>query len=206
MATKAVLWDLGNVLLDWSPAYLYREHFSDEAELRHFLDEVCTMTWHAEHDRGVPMAENRKHLIAQYPHYEEQIRAWETGVDRMVSGTIPGTAEAMEALHGRGVAQYALTNLPAEWTDYVMTGFAPMRHMRDVVVSAHEGVIKPDRRIYEITAERIDFEPSEVVFFDDRASNVEAARAFGFDAEVFEGGKKLHADLKKRGLLGETDI
>lgn len=201
MTVKAVLWDLGNVLLDWQPAYYYRQHFSDAAELEHFLGEVCTMAWHTAHDRGVPMAENRRPLIEKYPHYETQIRAWETGIREMVSGTIDGTPQAIDALRERNVPQYALTNMPAEWIDFVMTEFESMAHMRDVVVSAHEGVIKPDRRIYEITDARLPHDAGEVLFFDDRMSNVEAAREFGFKAEQFLDGKQLHADLHKHGLL-----
>lgn len=201
MTVKAVLWDLGNVLLDWQPAYLYRQHIDDEDELAHFLENVCTMDWHAAHDRGVSMAENRLHLIEQYPHYEDLIRAWETGVAQMVSGTIDGTPQAMDALQARGIPQYALTNMPAEWIDWVMTTFPTLSHMRDVVVSAHEGVIKPDRRIYEITADRLPHAPSEVLFFDDRMKNIEAARDFGFQAEQFVDGKQLDADLRRYGLL-----
>ena len=200
-ATKAVLWDLGNVLLDWSPAYLYRKIFDTEDAVQDFLNRICTMDWHAEHDRGVSMADNCVALIAQHPRYEDAIRAWKTRFLEMVKGTIPGTAEAMDALAAQGIPQYALTNLPAEWVSPVRDNFPAMRHMRDIIVSAHEGVVKPDRRIYEITAERLPHLPGEVIFFDDRAANVEAARAFGFDAEVFTGEADLVAALKDRKLL-----
>ena len=201
MTTKAVLWDLGNVLLDWSPRRFYEKLFRTPEEVDHFLGEVCTMDWHAAHDRGVPMAENREHLIAKYPHYEDAIRAWETGLDGMLDGSVPGTDIVMDTLAERGVPQYALTNLPAEWVEPVNTLYPQMAHMKDVIVSAHEGVIKPDRRIYEIAAMRLPFAPEEVVFFDDREDNVTAARDFGFDAEVFRGEGPLKTALAGRGLL-----
>jgi len=201
MTTKAVLWDLGNVLLDWSPRRFYEKLFRTPEEVDHFLGEVCTMDWHAAHDRGVPMAENREHLIAKYPHYEDAIRAWETGLDGMLDGSVPGTDIVMDTLAERGVPQYALTNLPAEWVEPVNMLYPQMAHMKDVIVSAHEGVIKPDRRIYEITAMRLPFAPEEVVFFDDREDNVTAAREFGFDAEVFRGEGPLKTALAARGLL-----
>ena len=157
MARKAVLWDLGKVLLDWSPAYLYRKMFRTEDAVQDFLGRVCTMEWHQAHDRGVPMAENRRALIAQY-----------------------------EALVER-VCQSRL--------------YPAMRHMRDTIVSAHEGVIKPDRRIYEITAARLPHDPADVIFFDDREANVIAAREFGFDSELFTDEARLRADLAARGLL-----
>lgn len=201
MTTRAVLWDLGNVLLDWSPAYLYSKLFATDEECRDFLDNVCTMDWHAAHDRGVSMEENRAPLIEAYPHLEDAIRAWETGFEQMLDGSVDGTPEVMDALASRGVPQYALTNLPSEWVEPVHRLYPQMQHMRDVIVSAHEGVIKPDRRIFEITDARLPFEPSEVVFFDDRESNVDAARAYGFDAEHFTGRASLHEALDRRGLL-----
>jgi 2-haloacid dehalogenase len=201
MARKAVLWDLGNVLLDWSPAYLYRKIFRNEDTVQDFLGRVCTMQWHQAHDRGVPMAENRRALIAQYPEHEAAICAWESRFPEMLGGTVPGTAEAIEALAAAGVPQYALTNLPAEWVEPVVRLYPVMRHMRDIIVSAHEGVVKPDRRIYEITAERLPHDPADVLFFDDREANVVAAREFGFDAERFTGEARLREDLAARGLL-----
>lgn len=201
MAIRAVLWDLGNVLLDWSPAHLYRKIFSSEAEVQAFLSEVCTMAWHNEHDRGVPMSENRRHLIDAHPQFEAAIRAWETRFPEMLNGTVPGTSEIMDRLAGAGIPQYALTNLPAEWVDPVHALYPSMAHMRDVIVSAHEGVVKPDRRIYEITDQRLPYDPTEVVFFDDRAENVAAAREYGFDAEIFTGQDSLISALKDRKLL-----
>jgi FMN phosphatase YigB (HAD superfamily) len=201
MTTRAVLWDLGNVLLDWSPRRFYEKLFRTPQEVEHFLGEVCTMDWHAAHDRGVPMAENRRPLIEKYPHYEDAIRAWETGFEGMLDGAVPGTGEVMDALATAGVPQYALTNLPAEWVEPVHALYPQMAHMRDVIVSAHEGVIKPDRRIYEIAAGRLPHAPDEVVFFDDREANVIAARDFGFDAEVFQGEAPLRSALRRRGLL-----
>ena len=201
MPTRAVLWDLGNVLLDWQPARLYRKLFATEAEVEHFLSEVCTMDWHQRHDAGTPMSVNREPLIEKHPHLEDAIRAWETGFEAMLDGAIPGTPEAMDALAARGVPQFALSNLPSEWVEPVHALYPQMAHMKDVVVSAHEGVVKPDRKIYEITARRIGFDPAETVFFDDRMENVEAARAYGFDAEHFQGAEKLQSDLAARGLL-----
>ena len=200
MTTKAVLWDLGNVLLDWSPTYLYEKLFATEAECRNFLDTVCTMEWHAAHDRGVSMAENRLPLIEAYPHLEDAIRAWESGFEQMLNGAIDGTPEIMDALAAAAVPQYALTNLPAEWVEPVNRLYPQMRHMKDVIVSAREGVIKPDPKIYAIADARLPYRPEDVVFFDDRQANVDAARAHGFDAELFNGREALVAALEARGL------
>jgi len=201
MATKAVLWDLGNVLLDWQPARLYRKIFKTEDAVQDFLDRICTMQWHADHDRGLSMEENARNLIAKHPEHEEAILAWQSRFPEMINGNVPGSVEAVRALDQNNVPQYMLTNLPAEWVKPAQGLLPEMALMRDVIVSAHEGVIKPDPRIYEITAERLPHHPSEVVFFDDREDNVQAARDFGFDAEAFTGQAQLVAALKDRKLL-----
>jgi 2-haloacid dehalogenase len=201
MATKAVLWDLGNVLLDWSPARLYRKIFSDEEEVRFFLDSVCTMHWHGAHDRGVSMAANRQPLIAKFPTYAAAIEAWESRWDEMFDGAIEGSVQAFKKLQARGIPQYALSNMPSEVWPSEQKKFPFLQDLKDAVISAEEGIIKPDPRIYEIAAARIPHPADEVVFFDDRPQNVEAARAFGFDAEVYTGEAQLVADLKLRKLL-----
>jgi FMN phosphatase YigB (HAD superfamily) len=201
MATRAVLWDLGNVLLDWSPNRLYRKIFSEEEEVRFFLSHVCTMQWHGAHDRGVSMAANRLPLIAQYPHYADAILAWETRWDEMFDGAIEGSVRAFEQLDARGIPQYALSNMPGEVWPGEQKKFPFLRMLKDAVISAEEGVIKPDQRIYEIAAQRIPHAPADVVFFDDRHENVEAARAFGFDAKIYTDEAQLVADLKLRKLL-----
>ena len=76
-APRAVVFDVGNVLVDWNPLYLYRQLIEDDAERRRFLNEICTMEWHHAHDRGVPMVNNAAPLIARYPEFEAAIRAWE---------------------------------------------------------------------------------------------------------------------------------
>lgn len=201
---QAALFDLGNVLVDWNPRYLYAKMFADQAEMERFLSEVCTMAWHGAHDRGVAMAENRIALTAAHPHYAEAIKAWDTRWAEMFAGPIPGAAALVERLHAGGTPLYALTNLPAEKKSHIIETFSFMRLFRDVVVSGEEGVMKPDPRIYEITARRIGAPPSSVVFFDDRQDNVDAARAFGFDAVLYTTPEAMADALAARGLLAES--
>ena len=111
MAARIALFDLGGVIVDWSPARLYSKIFDDSAECERFLATVCTMDWHTRHDAGVSFADNAAPLIAQYPQYESQIRAWSSRWMEMFDGCIEGSERLIENLAGSGRPLYALSNI-----------------------------------------------------------------------------------------------
>jgi 2-haloacid dehalogenase len=198
--TRAILWDFGHTLVDWDPRRVYRDMLDTDDAVEAFLGGVCSMDWHVGHDRGIPMAEHRKPLIAAHPDKAELIIAWDTRWDEMFDGWVTGMDAIVAALEAAGIPQYGLTNLPAEKWPNVQALYPALTRFEDVVVSGEEGLVKPDRRIYEITAARVAFEPSEILFFDDRQDNVDAARAFGFDAERFESAAQVRDALATRGI------
>ncbi|MFP4517963.1 MAG: HAD family hydrolase [Oceanicaulis sp.] len=199
-SAHAVLWDLGHTLVDWDPARVYRELLPDDAAVEAFLGGVCTMAWHARHDAGVPMAENRTPLIEAHPDKADLIIAWETRWADMFDGWVEGMEAVVEALESAGVPQYALTNMPAEKWPHILSTYPAIARFGAHVVSGEEGLIKPDPAIYEITKARIAHPPQDVVFIDDRADNIEAAKAAGFQGVVFETATQVRRDLAARGL------
>ena len=201
MASRAVLFDVGNVLVRWDPRTLYSKIFADRDECDSFLSHVCTMAWHGEHDRGVSMADNAARLIGRFPQYAEAIRAWGDRWDEMFSGPIPETVEAIEALHARGVPLYALTNMPAEKAEGCFSMSPAFARFRDIVVSGHEGAIKPDPAIFAIACARTGLAPADLLFIDDSPVNIEAAHRLGFDVHLFDAPAALRPALESRGLL-----
>src|ERR1700727_125167 len=139
----AVVFDLGGVLLDWNPRYLYRQLIDDEAEMERFLGEVCTMEWHAAHDRGVPVGESCAALAAAHPEYADLINAWSERSEDMIAGPIEGTVEILDELLQQGVRCYALTNMERETYPLRRERFPFMGRFAGTVVSSHEGVAKP---------------------------------------------------------------
>lgn len=202
MGARIVLFDLGHVVVDWQPIRLYRELFDKEEEAEVFVRDVCNMDWHVQHDRGVSMADNAATLIAQYPHYEHQIRAWRTRWLDMFEGYVPGMPPLMARLEEARVPLYGLSNLPAEIAQETFDAFPMIKLLRDVVVSGEEKTIKPDRQIYEIALARMgDPEPGDVLFTDDREKNCEAAEALGIKAHHFQGAAGFEARLRSEGLI-----
>jgi len=200
-APRALLWDVGNVIVRWDPRTLYAKIFKEPADLDRFLSHVGTLDWHAATDRGVSFADNIAALSARHPHHAEHIAAWWDRWPEMFSGPIPETESVIEALAARGVPQFALTNMSSQtWPD--VQAMSPVfRHFRAAVVSAEEGVIKPQPRIYEIALERTGLEARDLLFVDDSAANIAAAEAMGFHTHHFTDPAALRPAIARHGLL-----
>ena len=198
---RAVLWDFGNVIVRWDPRTLYAKIFPDAAERDRFLADVCTPAWHIETDRGTPFAENCARLAAEHPHHAEAIWAWRDRWGEMFSGPIAETEAAIEALHGRGVPQFGLSNISHETLDSTLAMSPAFGRLGGVIASGLEGLIKPQPEIFHLACTRFGFRPAEFLFVDDGLHNVEAARALGFDVHHFTDPADLRPALEARGLL-----
>lgn len=198
---RAVVFDLGGVLLDWNPRYLYRKLFDDEAEMERFLAEVCTLEWHSAHDLGVAPEQTSPPLAAAHPEHAEMIWAWTQRTEEMLAGPIEGTVEILRELTSAGVPCYALTNMET-WTYPGRRERYPFLTWFDgTVVSGFEGLAKPDPRIFELLLDRFGLAPATTLLIDDSRTNVEAARRVGMQAIEFESPAALRHRLEDAGLL-----
>lgn len=198
---QAVVFDLGGVLLDWNPRYLYRKLFDDEAEMERFLAEVCTLEWHHAHDLGIPPEQTTAPLVAAHPEHAQMIWAWTQRTEEMLGGPIEGSVEILQALREAGVPCFALTNMET-WTYPVRRARYPFLSWFDgTVVSGFEGVAKPDPRIFGLLLDRFGLTAARTVLVDDSPVNVQAARAVGMQAIEFESPASLRRWLEDAGLL-----
>jgi 2-haloacid dehalogenase len=201
-APDIILFDLGNVLLDWQPLRLYRKLFETEDQARWFCTQVCTLDWHTAHDRGTPMADNARGLIAAYPDYEAEIRAWSGRWLDMFEGYVPDMPELVDELVTRGVPLYGLSNLPDEVATQTFDTFPLVQALRDIVVSGAVGVVKPDPAIYKIALARMGHpDPGQVLFIDDVQHNIDAAAELGFKTHRFRNAAALRETLISEKLL-----
>jgi len=199
---RAVVFDLGGVLLDWNPRYLYRKLFGgDDAAMERFLAEVCTMEWHHAHDLGVPPERNVTALAQQHPDQADLIWAWSRRSEEMIRGPIDGSVRLLEELTARGVPCYGLTNMERETYPLRQQRFPFLSWFDGTVVSGFEGVAKPDPAIFELLLDRFDLDPATTLFIDDSPVNVEAARRVGIQAVEFESPERLRCRLEDAGLL-----
>ncbi len=200
-APRAVLWDVGNVIVGWSPRRLYEKLFEEPAACDRFLSHVCTLDWHIEHDRGVTFADNAAPLIARHPEHAAMIRLWGDRFIDMVGPVIGETESAMHALAAAGVPQYGLTNMPSEAWPGVQTLSPAFALLADTIVSGDEKLVKPDPAIYRVVLARTGLAPQDILFFDDSAANIAAAAALGFHVHRFEDPAAVWPTLIGHGLL-----
>ncbi len=198
---RAVIFDLGGVLIDWNPRYLYRKLLPDEAELEEFLGRVCTQAWNERQDAGRPLAEATAALVAQHPDRADLIRCFYGRWEEMMLGAIEETVAVLDELDRRGVPLYALTNFSAETFHHARRRLPFLARFRAIVVSGEERIIKPDPRLYRILLDRNQLDPAAAVFIDDSPINVEAARELCMTGLHFRGAAQLRRDLEELGLL-----
>ncbi len=200
---RAVLFDLGGVLVDWNPRHLYRRLFADEAAMEEFLATVCTQAWNEEHDAGRPFAEGVELLLALHPQYAEEIKAYDLRWDEMLKGPIAASVAILGQLRDRGVPLFGLTNWSAEKFPVARSRFAFLEWFDGIVVSGEERLRKPDPGIFHLAAGRFRLVPGETLFVDDSERNVAAAALLGYQAHHFVGAAGLRRRLAADGLLPE---
>lgn len=182
----AVVFDLGAVLVDWNPEYLYSQLIPDEAERDAFLGTVCTLEWNYAMDAGLSVRDEVARLAAERPEYADLINAWWDRWPEMLGDEIPGTRAIAERISASGMPLYALTNWSAETWPLGLAGFPFLGELFDgIVVSGQEGVAKPHPRLFEILNDRYGLDPETTVFIDDSPKNVATAAALGYRAHVF---------------------
>jgi 2-haloacid dehalogenase len=196
----AVVFDLGGVLIDWNPRYLYRQLFDDPEEMSDFLARICTTDWHRAHDLGVDTTQSCERLARQHPRYADLIMAWAHRGEEMIRGQIDGTVEILAELRAAGTPCFALSNMEPDRYVLRRDRFAFMRWFDGAVISGIEGVAKPDRQIFEILLDRHDLDPGRTAFIDDSPGNVTAARDLGIEALRFVSPEDLRRDLRDLGL------
>jgi 2-haloacid dehalogenase len=198
---STVVFDLGGVLVDWDPRYLFRQLLPDDAAVEAFLADVCSPDWNAAQDAGRSWAEAVREASERFPEHAELVAAYDERWWETIGGQIDGTVEVLDELRRRGVGLYAITNWSAEKFDLTFPRFDWLAWFDGIVVSGYERIVKPDPRIFQLLVDRHGVDPRAAVYVDDVPANVAAALAIGMTGLVFTTTEQLRADLGELGLV-----
>ncbi|NOS93562.1 MAG: HAD family phosphatase [Cyclobacteriaceae bacterium] len=202
MKVDTIIFDLGGVLIDWNPRYLYRKIFKTEEEINWFLENVCTPEWNDQQDAGRSFEEATNELIAQFPQHEEAIRAWYGRWQETIGGRIHETVELLKEIKdSKKYRLYALTNWSGETFPWALDNFDFLHWFDGIVVSGIEKTRKPFPEFYQILFDRYQVNPQQALFIDDNHKNVVGAEAVKLPTIHFKSAAQVREELIRAGLI-----
>jgi 2-haloacid dehalogenase len=198
----AVIFDLGGVLIDWNPSYVFDKMFEDEEQKKHFFENICTSDWNEKQDAGRSLKEAIEELVAKHPEWKKYIEAYYGRWEEMLGGPIDGTVEILRQLKQTGNYKlYALTNWSAELFPIALERYDFLHWFDGRVVSGEEKMRKPFPEFYQLILERFLLNIEETLFIDDNVRNAKAAEAMGLKTIIFESPTQLKEELINLGIL-----
>ncbi len=201
----AVLFDIGNVLIDWNPQILFEELIPDDEERKHFHDVVCPREWWIQHDAGATFEEIAAPVCERFPDKRDLIWAWHERYAELIPQAIDGSVRLLQELKDRKVQIHALTNYPADKFRIARELYPFLALFDDVVVSGEVRMIKPDPAIFALALNRMQASAHNVLFIDDHEPNIDAAKTLGFVTHHFTNPAALREDLIRHDLLRSGD-
>lgn len=197
----AVVFDLGNVLVEWSRDRLYEQVIPDPQQRAFFFEHIATMDWNLALDRGLGFDQGVAELAGSHPDWRIEIEAYRDRWVEMLGPADDAAVALMRELKHEGYGVFGLTNWSAETFPFAEERFAFLGELDGIVVSGREGVVKPEREIYDLLCERFGLHPQRLVFTDDSPPNVAAATQFGWNAHLWTGAPGFRSELARRGVL-----
>ncbi|MEJ7766606.1 MAG: HAD family phosphatase [Chitinophagaceae bacterium] len=199
---NTIIFDLGGVLIDWDPRYVYKNIFDNEEKMNWFFETICTSDWNENQDAGRSLQEATEELVTRHPEYESQVRAFYGRWEEMLGGAIEGTVDILRSLKAMNKYKiYALTNWSAETFPVALQRYDFLGWFDGIVMSGEERTRKPFPEIYQILLDRFSVNAYETVFIDDNRRNIQGAEVLGIHGIRFESPKQVSDDLKQLGIL-----
>jgi 2-haloacid dehalogenase len=200
---NTIIFDLGGVLIDWSPRYVFDEHYFDSPGTSdYFINTICTLDWNEQQDAGYPIAKAVEEKVTAFPEWEKAIRDYYKRWPEMLKGPIQDTVEIFRELKKNALLKhYALTNWSGELFPLALQRYDFLDWFDGIVVSGDEKMRKPSPEIYRLLLDRYGLESREVLFIDDNLRNIKAAEALGIKCIHFQSPEQLKKGLESLVLL-----
>jgi 2-haloacid dehalogenase len=198
-----IIFDLGGVLIDWNPEYVYLDVFEgDRKKMQWFFDTVCTNDWNEKQDAGYPLQKATEERIALFPEHEELIRMFYGRWEEMLGEAIDGSVTILKSLiKNPNYRVVALTNWSHETFPIALERFDFLHWFEGIIVSGTEKTRKPFAEIYELTLNRFNITAENSIFIDDNLRNIKAAEALGINGIHFESPNVLLDQLKTFSIV-----
>jgi len=200
-----IVWDLGGVLVDWSPLYVYDDsYFADPADRDFFFKHICTSDWNEQQDAGYPLQKATEEKLAEFPQpkWEQPIRDFYGRWIEMLKGPLPETVELFKTLKAKEQYRfYALTNWSGENFHIALQRFDFLHWFDGRLVSGQVGTRKPFPEFYQLLFTRYQINPARSIFIDDNLRNVKAGEQMGMNSIHFQSAAQLHVSLQELGVL-----
>ena len=197
-----IIFDFGNVLIEWNPRYVYQNYFPNDPEgMENFLNEVDFMGWNSHQDKGRTFKEGVADLSTQFPHYSYLIQAYHDNWKDSIGVAYWDTVEIMKQLKQKGYPLYGLSNWSAETFPYARAKYDFFELLDDMVISGYVGHVKPEPEIYHVLLEKVGKPAQECLFIDDSLANIQQAQRIGFQTIHFQSAEQLADELRSMNLL-----
>ena len=204
MTPEAVIFDIGNVLIEWQPERYYDRTIGSARRKKMF----ATVDLHGMNDKvdlGGHFTDTIYATAEAYPEFRAEIRDWHDNWIALAAPVIDHSVRLLRALRAKGVPVFALTNFGIQSFDYAQTQYPFLAEFDRRYISGHMGVIKPDPRIYEMLEADCGIAPQALLFADDRQDNIDIARSRGWQVHLFEGPQGWADRLVAHGLLTKSE-
>lgn len=203
MKIETIIWDLGGVLIDWNPKYVFNENYFESEEKRnYFFRHICTSDWNEEQDAGRSIVEATQLLVSEFPDWEKPIRDYYGRWTDMLNGPLQETVDIFRKLkESNKFKQYALTNWQANLFDIALVRYDFLHWFHGRVVSGEEKTRKPFPEFYQRLLSRYNVDPARAIFIDDNLRNVKAAEGLGIRSIHFQNPEQLKQEFSNINIL-----
>lgn len=201
MKKNTVIFDLFQVLVSFNPAIFYKRFIPDEARYNDFMKTVITPEFDRLKDILPDLKQVEEAMIAKYPDFAPEIKAYPDNEADMVEREISGTLDIVQDLKNKGIKLYLLSNINADTIKWAKKVFHFWDLFDGLILSGEVNMAKPDIEIFRYLLHKYKIKPEQAVFVDDNPANINAAKQAGIDGITFTSPAELKEELHSFGLL-----
>lgn len=176
-----IVFDIGNVILEWNPQRLVGSVFSCKTQSKEAIENII------DHEDWQMLDKGTLGLEEAISRANERCNIGINKIRKLFEETpkslipIQETIDVIMELSEKGYSLYVLSNMHKHTFEYLLVAYDIWRHFSGIVISSHIKSIKPEPEIFEYLIDAYNLIPGNTVFLDDMKNNIEAAKKFGLN-------------------------